>query len=83
MKEDAPPGVFAGQIIYPALGITLYIIASALGWFVHPAVGGDLHLHRGVLRLDQSGHTRFQRHAMSRRRRRPIRRWNEVAGAGT
>jgi hypothetical protein len=35
-KPDLPASFFASQIIRPAIGIILYIVATALGWFAHP-----------------------------------------------
>jgi uncharacterized membrane protein len=41
LKPDLPAAMFASQVLRPAAGILLYIVAAALGWFVHPlpAVG--------------------------------------------
>jgi hypothetical protein len=41
LKPHLPAAAFASQVLRPALGILLYIMAAALGWFVHPllAVG--------------------------------------------
>jgi hypothetical protein len=36
VKPDLPATFFASQILRPAIGITLYIVAAALGWFAHP-----------------------------------------------
>jgi uncharacterized membrane protein len=41
VKPHLPPNIFASQVLRPSVGILLYIVAAALGWFVHPlfAVG--------------------------------------------
>jgi uncharacterized membrane protein len=41
MKPYLPATMFGFQVLRPAIGILLYIVAAALGWFVHPllAVG--------------------------------------------
>jgi uncharacterized membrane protein len=38
LKPHLPATAFASQVLRPALGILLYIIAAALGWFVHPLI---------------------------------------------
>jgi uncharacterized membrane protein len=38
VKPHLPPTIFASEILRPAVGIVLYIVATALGWFVHPAL---------------------------------------------
>ena len=41
VKPHVPATTFASQVLRPAIGILFYIVAVALGWFVHPllAVG--------------------------------------------
>lgn len=36
VKPHLPPTIFASQVLRPIVGIMLYIVAAALGWFVHP-----------------------------------------------
>jgi len=38
VKPHLPPDMFASQILRPAGGILLYVVAAMLGWFVHPAI---------------------------------------------
>jgi uncharacterized membrane protein len=38
VKPDLPKAIFALQVLRPAIGILLYIVAGLLGWFVHPLI---------------------------------------------
>jgi len=38
LKTDVPPGMFAAQVVRPAVGVLLYAWGGVLGWFIHPAV---------------------------------------------
>jgi uncharacterized membrane protein len=38
LKTDVPPGMFAAQVVRPAVGVMFYAGAGVLGWFVQPAV---------------------------------------------
>ncbi len=35
-KADAPPGLFDRQVVRPAVGVLLYLVAGLIGWFVQP-----------------------------------------------
>jgi uncharacterized membrane protein len=41
LRPSLPPNIFAPEVLRPVIGIALYAVAAALGWFVHPllAVG--------------------------------------------
>jgi uncharacterized membrane protein len=38
VKPHLPAAIFALQVLRPAVGILLYVVAAALGWFVHPVL---------------------------------------------
>ncbi len=38
VKPDLPTTTFASQVLRPVIGMLLYIVAAALGWFVHPLI---------------------------------------------
>src|ERR1700724_3796930 len=38
LKSSVRPGTFGVQVIRPVIGVLFYIVAGALGWFVHPLV---------------------------------------------
>ncbi len=38
VKPHLPAAIFALQVLRPAIGILLYIVSAALGWFVHPVL---------------------------------------------
>lgn len=38
VKPHLPPMIFGSQVLRPAIGILLYAVAAALGWFVHPLI---------------------------------------------
>src|SRR5260221_11966909 len=44
VKSDVPSGSFGPQIVRPAVGIVLYLIAAILGWFVHPRIAVGIFL---------------------------------------
>ena len=38
VKLDMPPGIFAAEVLRPAVGLLLYALAGLLGWFVSPLI---------------------------------------------
>jgi hypothetical protein len=36
VKPHLPVTIFAPQVLRPTIGILLYLVAAAFGWFVHP-----------------------------------------------
>ncbi len=37
-RSGVPRGLFAAQLVRPILGVLSYVVAAALGWYVHPAI---------------------------------------------
>ncbi len=42
MKPGLPPTIFASQVLRPAIGILLYILATVLVWFVRPLLAAGI-----------------------------------------
>lgn len=42
MKPNQPANLFTAQILRPAVGILLYGLAAALGWWVHPILAAGI-----------------------------------------
>src|SRR5258708_10703671 len=42
LKTDVPPGMFAAQVVRPAVGVLLYAGGGVVGGFIHPAVAGAI-----------------------------------------
>jgi uncharacterized membrane protein len=38
LKPHLPVTIFASEVLRPIVGILLYILAAALGWFIHPLI---------------------------------------------
>jgi hypothetical protein len=38
LKPHLPVTIFASDVLRPIVGILLYILAAALGWFIHPLI---------------------------------------------
>jgi uncharacterized membrane protein len=38
LKDQLPPTVFAAEVVRPTTGAASYVLAAALGWFVHPLI---------------------------------------------
>ena len=38
VKANVAPNMFATQLMRPAMGVLLYVVAAVLGWFVHPVI---------------------------------------------
>ena len=38
VKPNLPTSIFASQVLRPAVGILLYVVAAVLDWFAHPLI---------------------------------------------